>query len=221
MPPISSPPTRPLTAHRVEFPQDTPLYRVHRKHVSSTAFNPRPAGTFTGGRFDGTPEDPYPFLYAAPTPRTAVANTVLRATSFTPEGQRLVPMTAVVNRQLTQVRTTGPLQLIDLTTESSLHAVGADPYLVCSEDFVHARVWSTVLRRHNPWAQGLLWPSRFHRPDALVVLFGDRCDPASSSNTPTGPWRSVPTSFWPVCMLRSRSLARRPSALTTSSGSIS
>ncbi|MET8012889.1 sigma-70 family RNA polymerase sigma factor [Streptomyces sp. NPDC005271] len=174
-PPISTPPARPLTARRAELPTDTWLYRVHNKRVSSTAFNPRPAHIFGGGRFDGTPEDPYPYLYAAQTPEAAVANTLLKATTFNPDGSRLVPPAAVVDRQLTRVRTTDPLLLIDLTTAESLHAVGADSELVLSEDFVHARAWSSVLRQHNPWAQGLLWPSRYGRGEYLVVLFGDRC----------------------------------------------
>jgi RNA polymerase sigma factor (sigma-70 family) len=175
--PTSLPPAQPSTTHSVELPADTPLYRVHRKRFSSTAFNPRPAGIFTGGRFDGTPEDPYPYLYAGRTPETAVADTLLRATTFNPDGLRLVPPAVVVDRQLTQVRTADPLLLIDLTTAASLQAVGASSELVFSEDFVRARIWSTVLREHNPWAQGLLWPSRFRHGDHLVVLFGDRCAP--------------------------------------------
>ncbi|WP_326770375.1 sigma-70 family RNA polymerase sigma factor (plasmid) [Streptomyces sp. NBC_01591] len=175
--PISPPPARPLTARRAELPEGTGLYRVHHKRISSTAFNPRPAHIFGGGRFDGTPEDPYSYLYAAQTPEAAVADTLLRATTFNPDGLRLVPLAAVVDRQLAKVRTTDPLLLIDLTTAEALHAVGASSELVLSEDFVRARAWSSVLRQHNPWAQGLLWPSRFRRGDHLVVLFGDRCAP--------------------------------------------
>ncbi|MFE1775677.1 sigma-70 family RNA polymerase sigma factor [Streptomyces sp. NPDC059008] len=176
--PISPPPARPLTARRAELPADTWLYRVHRKRFSSTAFNPRPADIFTGGRFDGTPEDPYPFLYAARTPEAAVADTLLRALPFSDVGaMRLVPSAAVVDRQLTQVRTAEPLLLIDLTTAESLAAAGASSELVLSDDFVRARAWSSVLRQHNPWAQGLLWPSRYGRGHHQVVLFGDRCAP--------------------------------------------
>ncbi|MEU9705824.1 sigma-70 family RNA polymerase sigma factor [Streptomyces sp. NPDC047981] len=175
--PISPPPARPLTARPVELPEGIGLYRVHHKRISSTMFNPRLADHFGGGRFDGTPTDPYPHLYAAQTPEAAVAHTVLKAMPFHSEsGPRLVPLAAVVNRRLTQVRTTAPVLLIDLTTAEALHAVGASSELVLSEDFVRARAWSSVLRQHNPWAQGLLWPARFHRPDNLVVLFGDRCD---------------------------------------------
>ncbi|MFI6768128.1 sigma-70 family RNA polymerase sigma factor [Streptomyces sp. NPDC050355] len=173
--PISPPPA--LTARRAELPADTWLYRVHRKRISSTAFNPRPADTFIGGRFDGTPEDPYPYLYAARTPEAAVAETLLRALPFNRDGLRLVPSAAVVDRQLTQVRTADPLLLIDLTTAESLAAAGATSELVFSDDFVRARTWSSLLRQHNPWAQGLLWPSRSRHPDHLVVLFGDRCAP--------------------------------------------
>ncbi|MEU5024867.1 sigma-70 family RNA polymerase sigma factor [Streptomyces milbemycinicus] len=96
---------------------------------------------------------------------------------FTSDGLRLVPPAAVVDRQLSQVRTTDPLLLIDLTTAESLSAVCADSELVFSEDFVHTRAWSSVLRQHNPWAQGLMWPSRYRHGDHQVVLFGDRCAP--------------------------------------------
>ncbi|GGZ29080.1 sigma-70 family RNA polymerase sigma factor [Streptomyces nitrosporeus] len=176
MSPISPPPARPLSAHRFVLSGDSRLYRVHRKRILSTAFNPRPADIFTGGRFDGTPEDPYPYLYAASTPEAAVADTLLRALPFhSSPGPRLVPTAAVVDRQLTQMRTTAPLELIELRSEESLAAAGASSELVLSDDLVRSRAWSSLLRVHNPWAQGLVWPSRFRRGHDLVVLFGDRC----------------------------------------------
>ncbi|MFB7168100.1 MULTISPECIES: sigma-70 family RNA polymerase sigma factor [Streptomyces] len=175
--PISPPPAGPLAAHRLEIPVGTQLYRVHSKRVSSTAFNPRQADLFTGGRFDGTPADPYPHLYAAPTPKAAVAATLLRALPFNPDtGLRVVPFAAVKDRQLTQLRTTEPLQLIDLTTAVSVQAAGGSSELVLSDNLVQARAWSSALRQHNPWAQGLLWPSRLPG-ERLMVIFGDRCAP--------------------------------------------
>ncbi|MEV7617520.1 sigma-70 family RNA polymerase sigma factor [Streptomyces sp. NPDC089799] len=176
--PASPPSTQQLQALGAELPADTPLYRVHRKRFSSTAFNPRPADTYTGGRFDGTPEDPYPYLYAARTPEAAVADTLLKALPFDPDsGMRLVPLAAVVDRQLTQLRTAHPLLLIDLTTAESLHVAGVSSEILFSDNFVRTRAWSAALRRHNPWAQGILWPSRYRRPHQLVMLFGDRCAP--------------------------------------------
>ncbi|MGW1894218.1 sigma-70 family RNA polymerase sigma factor [Streptomyces sp. NPDC002004] len=173
--PVFLPAAVPLTVHPRSLSKDTSLYRVHRTRFPSTAFNPRPADILLGGRFDGTPEDPYPYLYAALTPHAAVADTLLRATEFTPEGSRLVPQAVVADRQLTKLQTTNSLALIDLTTAEALAAIGASSELVFSDDLVRTRIWSSRLRQHNPWAQGILWPSRFRPGEHLVVLFGDRC----------------------------------------------
>ncbi|WP_119580654.1 sigma-70 family RNA polymerase sigma factor [Streptomyces europaeiscabiei] len=187
--PISPPPAQPLTAHRALLPEDTPLFRVHNKRRPSTMFNMCPSNVFMGGRFDGTTEDPYPFLYAALTPTAAVADTLLRP-GFNPDGSRLVPSAAVVDRQLARLRITSALHLIDLTTVTSLLAVGATSELVLSDDLVRTRAWSSVLRQNNPWADGLLWPSRRSFGDHLVVLFGDRGAPYALIEDTSSPLES-------------------------------
>ncbi|MFJ9461629.1 sigma-70 family RNA polymerase sigma factor [Kitasatospora sp. NPDC101447] len=173
---VLPPPSRPLAGEAVHIPEGTPLHRTHHERRAPTMYSPVVAGLFGGGRFDATPEDPYPFLYAAFSPEIALWATLVRDTPFDDTAFRTIPRAAIRGRALAEVRTAEPLALLDLTTDAALTRVGASPALVHadSRDFVHTRAWAALLREHNPWAQGFLWPSR-HPDRNLVVLFGDRC----------------------------------------------
>ena len=57
---------------------------VHQQRFPADGFNPNGADEhFGGGRFDSTPSDPYPFLYAASTDTTALAEVFLLRPSTT------------------------------------------------------------------------------------------------------------------------------------------
>ena len=65
------------------LPTGLTISRVHSSEFAATSFNPRLAKSpFKGGRFDGTPDDPYPFLYAAEEDDAAVAEALLRDVPF-------------------------------------------------------------------------------------------------------------------------------------------
>ncbi|WP_167543310.1 RES domain-containing protein [Streptomyces violaceusniger] len=160
------------------MPEGTSLHRVHHERRGPTAFNPVVENSyFFGERFDGTPEDPYPFLYAALTPETALAETVLRAVPFNEGGVRLIPPQIIAGRRLAELKTTEPLALLDLTSAAALARVGASSALVLADsgEYGRTRAWAALLREHNPWAQGFVWPSFSSHPEHRVVLFGDRC----------------------------------------------
>ena len=80
MPPSQPPPTQyEGTPSLFRLPAGTVLTRLHSAQFGVTDFNPTVAqDAIQGGRFDGTPEDEYTFLYAASDDATAVAEALLR-----------------------------------------------------------------------------------------------------------------------------------------------
>jgi hypothetical protein len=167
------------------------LWRCHTTKYAATAFNdtflhPR----FGGNRFAGTTDDPYPYLYVTREATTALAEVFLRSLEFTPpDGARLVPLAQARRYTLSQVRTVRELTLVELTTEEDLAGVFQTGWLLEAEAPEYAagkpdapaytctRFWSSEIRRQEARAEGLVWPSRRHRPRAALVLFGDRCGP--------------------------------------------
>ncbi|WAP55050.1 RES domain-containing protein [Streptomyces sp. S465] len=175
---VLRPPSQPLVGEAFRIPEGTSLHRVHYERRGPTAFNPVVENShFFGERFDGTPADPYPFLYAAFTPETALAETVLHAVPFDEGGARLISPKIISGRRLAELKTTEPLDLLDLTSAAALARVGQSSWLVLADsgEYRHTRAWAALLREHNPWAQGFVWPSFCSHPEHMVVLFGDRC----------------------------------------------
>ncbi|NUR04156.1 MAG: RES family NAD+ phosphorylase [Streptomyces sp.] len=182
-----------LTPNVSTLPAGSQLWRCHSGRRPPESFNPVAVDShFGGNRFDGTSEDPYPFLYAGAEPATALAEVLLRSLDFdTGSGCRLVPRAWVAGRSLSLLRTRVDLTLIRLVTEEDLAAVCQDSWLLEAEGagYSQTRRWASELRAQVPYAQGLLWQSRRHRPRHAVVLFGDRCgaeplkpDPAQGIN---------------------------------------
>ncbi|MFF0750467.1 RES family NAD+ phosphorylase [Streptomyces sp. NPDC004267] len=169
-------PMRPLT-HTV--PAGTRMWRLHQHRYDATAFNPTLAHEFfRGSRFDATEKDPYPYLYAALDPVTAVSEVLLRSVEFDDvTGERLVPWAQASRYHLSVLRTTAEFRLVDLTSAEGLAAVWQDAWLVdCEEeDYAKTRYWARLIREHCAGAAGLLWQSKRCRPRPALQLFGDRC----------------------------------------------
>ncbi|MEU5108690.1 RES family NAD+ phosphorylase [Streptomyces sp. NPDC021354] len=157
----------------------TELWRCHQTTFPCTEFNPVAAHAhFGGSRFDGTSEDPYPYLYAGLDPTTALAEVLLRDVEFSgPEGMRQVPWAQAAIRSLAKLRVTEDLVLVRLFSERDLAAVFQTSWLLETEGpgYAQTRAWAREIRRQVPRAQGLLWQSRRNRPEQALVLFGDRC----------------------------------------------
>ncbi|MBO1416196.1 RES family NAD+ phosphorylase [Streptomyces sp. FH025] len=172
------------------LPAGTELWRCHQTRYPGGEFSPVQADVhFGGSRFDGTPLDPYPYLYAAPEQATALAEVLLRAVPFDGStGTRLIPHARVAGRSLTALRTAVDLRLIRLVTEEDLAAICQDSWLLETEGpgYAQTRRWATALRARVPHAQGLLWQSRRHRPKRALVLFGDRCGTEPVKTDPGG-----------------------------------
>ncbi|MGW5420963.1 RES family NAD+ phosphorylase [Streptomyces sp. NPDC003943] len=169
-------PMRPLT-HTV--PAGTRLWRLHEHRFAATGFNPTLAHEFfRGSRFDATEKDPYPYLYAALDPVTALSEVLLRSVEFDDAiGVRLVPWAQASRYRLSVLRTTVELRLVDLTSAEGLAAVWQDAWLVdCEEeDYAKTRYWARLIREHSTGTAGLLWQSKRCRPRPALQLFGDRC----------------------------------------------
>jgi hypothetical protein len=168
------------TPCRYVLPAGTQLYRVHRQKRPAVEFSPVVAHMlYGGGRFDPVSEDKYPYLYAAFSVRTALAEVLLRSLPFNDRGARLLPRAAVKERRLSSVTLTTDITLIGLTTSAELAAIGQDEWLIHADSsaYPQTRDWSRWLRHQASWAQGLVWPSKRDVGEKAVILFGDRCQP--------------------------------------------
>jgi hypothetical protein len=187
MPPTPPPARLRGMPNRVLLPAGTRLWRVHQRRYPSDAFNPQGANEhFGGGSFDSTRSDPYPFLYAAFTGTTAVAEVLLRGLPFDDRGARILPRKMLAGRRLSVVELTGDVTLVALLSALDLAAVGQDEWLVQAEAAAYGqtRHWAHWLRHQATWAQGFIWPSKRNLPEHAVVLFGDRCPPGLLQATP-------------------------------------
>ncbi|MDT0269003.1 RES family NAD+ phosphorylase [Streptomyces sp. DSM 44915] len=171
-------PPQGLTPRLTTLTAGTALWRCHRTRYEATGFNPVAAHThFGGNRFDGTTDDPYPYLYAAEGPATALAEVFLRSREFGPHGERLIPRAQADRYTVTRLVTTAPLELIQLVSEEDLAAIQQDVWLLEAEGAgsPQTRYWAQALRRDVRAAQGMVWQSRRRRSGLAYVLFGDRC----------------------------------------------
>jgi hypothetical protein len=160
----------------------TCLWRVHGQALAASGFRHEPADRhFGGARFDGTPEDPYPYYYAGLGESTAIAETLLRDLHPDERGTRVISRGAVTGRQISGLALTRDLTLVDLRTARDLAAIAQDHWLVDApgSQYDKTRAWASWIRRQAPWAHGLIWDSLRDKGEPAVVLFGDRCAAAA------------------------------------------
>ncbi|MFI6324085.1 RES family NAD+ phosphorylase [Nonomuraea sp. NPDC050556] len=163
---------------------DTILWRVHTKGRVPGGFKP---SALASGRFDCTDDDPYPSLYLAFDEPTALTEVLLRSVPFGRRGHRYLPYETVRNRQISAVRTTRELRLVDLRSGRALAAACQDEWLVHCEErhFGHTRQWASWLRERDPAASGFVWWTRRNLSKASMVLFGDRPTFLEPAHLPT------------------------------------
>ncbi|WP_225101594.1 RES family NAD+ phosphorylase [Streptomyces sp. CoH27] len=167
------------------LPAGTLLWRCHEEQYRAGEFNPNVAHEyFKGNRFDPTEKDPYPYVYAALDPVTALSEVLLRSVEFDTGGVRLIPWAQASRYVLSAVRTTAELSLVDLTSAEGLAAVWQDHWLVDSEEYAGTRYWVRVIRERRADAQGLWWTSKRCRPRPALLLFQDRCPEAPLDPVP-------------------------------------
>lgn len=176
MPSYPPPDAAPNRAKTTKLPEGTALFRVHPARFGGGEFNSTvPAAAGGGGRFDSPGGRPS-YLYAALSPRAAIAEAFLRNLPFDVRGVRQLPGAALVGRRLTELHTTEPLRLVSLHGEG-LARLGQDLWLVhCdASEYGDTREWGAAIMRWNPWAAGLAWRPR-HDDDGLAIcIYEDRC----------------------------------------------
>ena len=162
--------------HWEVLPAGSHLWRMHSSRFAAEQFKPFDARDRAPGRFHGTPEDPYPCLYAATDPETALAETLLRSIDFDKEtSMRLVPWPWVRGKSLHVVRTRCELRLVSLRSGAALAAVCQDTFLLereGPEHYARTRTWAREIRAQAPEAVGMIWESRRNPSQQALVLFG-------------------------------------------------
>ncbi|WJV44694.1 RES family NAD+ phosphorylase [Streptomyces flavofungini] len=193
--------TVPPSAYRFQphwevLPAGSHLWRMHSSRYAAGQFKPFDAHDRAPGRFHGTPEDPYPCLYAATDPETALAETLLRSVPFDREtSMRLIPWAAVRGKSLNAVRTRCELRLVSLCSGAALAAVCQDHLLLESEGPEHyagTRLWAREIRAQVPDAMGMVWGSRRNPSQRALVLFGDRVADLADGPLAALPHRGIP-----------------------------
>jgi hypothetical protein len=176
---LSKPPAKYVgTPKRHTLRRGTCLWRVHKQSRGPRSFNPMPVDPLFGGaRFDATPDDQYPYFYAALDENTAVIETMVRDLELDEEGYRAIQRPALANRVLSGLALTRDLELVSLVTGPDLGAIGQDAWLVTApaRDYPQTRAWAHWLRDQAPWAHGFIWSSLRDPGGRAIVLFGDRC----------------------------------------------
>jgi len=186
--PLAPPPTAARVSPRSYLLRaGTYLWRVHPKDRSGTQFRAVAADRhFGGSRFDGTRDDPYPYLYAALAEETALLESLARGVPFNDRGDRLIRRVAIADLRISRLETTRDLTLVSLLTTADLAAVCQDEWLVRADaaEYPQTRRWAQWLREQSPRAEGLAWQSARDIGRATVVLFGDRCGPGAVREVP-------------------------------------
>ncbi|MDW6056825.1 RES family NAD+ phosphorylase [Streptomyces sp. FXJ1.4098] len=206
--------------HWEVLPAGTQLWRLHKSRFAAEEFKPFDPKDRSPGRFHGTPEDPYPCLYAATDAETALAETLLRSVDYDPEtGMRLILWAQVRGRSLNVVRTRCELKLVSLCSGAALAAVCQDNRLLENEGEEHygrTRLWAREIRAQAPEAMGMIWGSKRNpsqRPSCSsgTVSRTARAGRSIHSRTaasPTSAHRTAsrrPTSCWNPSVRRSGS----------------
>lgn len=157
-------------------------YRVHEFDPATGRYAPQAFNDSGRGNARFSPlVDPasgrvIPTLYAASTPRGAIAETVLHNVP-NPSTGYLHDLAADKAGPLHLSRLALPeLDVVNLTS-TGLQAVGLQPHqLFATEqiDYPRTRRWSLWIWQHMPHAHGLFWMSRRDNRHQVLMLFGDR-----------------------------------------------
>lgn len=165
----------------------TRLVRVHSAAFGAAEFKPfvQPRSRLSGGRFDSTERDPYPFLYAALDERTAVSEVLLRDLPFDEHGARLLPRLRLSGLCISWLSVTTDIDLVDLRSAAALAAVGQDTWLTQAPAaaYLTTRLWAEAIRSWAEWCAGLIWRSRREPEGFATVIFGDRAADSLTEDT--------------------------------------
>ncbi len=201
-PPPERPPNEPVVS---VIPAGTTLYRVHSASFGPVDFNPTDpdapeAGG--GGRFDSLAGKP-PFLYAARSAGTSIAEALLRDVPFDDRGMRELPRVALERRCLSEVLVVEDLEVVAAHGEG-LSRLGQDTWLTRCDaaEYAQCRAWGAAIMGWFPQAAGLEWRPR-HDDDGLAVcLYETRAGHALEAGRTLELWRGEGLALARAALLR-------------------
>lgn len=160
-------------------PAGTSVWRIHSATRGAADLNPTPRPRVrAGGRFDSM-DGSYAYLYIGDSPAAAVAETLCRNLPVD-QSPRLIPRAQVSGRVLSELRTTRPLRVVDLTGTGAAR-INAGVWLTkCDPSgYLHTRRWAAAILAANPRVDGVQYRPR-HDENTLSWMLAD--SPATTAH---------------------------------------
>ncbi|RNL65407.1 RES domain-containing protein [Nocardioides marmoriginsengisoli] len=156
------------------------LYRVFvsRSDRGPLDWNYDVAPIASGGRFDPTPGDRYPYLYGALDRTAAIVGTLRSLAAESPSGARVIARTEISTRAIQRFRVTQPVALLSLLSEADRARANAPATINVDRDRPSTRAWGNYFRQvTEPGISGIAYESAVLSDSAAgvsFVLWGDR-----------------------------------------------
>ncbi|PTR30541.1 RES domain-containing protein [Rhodococcus sp. OK519] len=166
------PPTHLPPALVVTLPADTSVWRIHSAARGGADLNPTPRPRVrTGGRFDSL-DGSYGYLYAGDSPAAAVAETLCRNLPVD-QSPRLIPRIQIRGRVLSELRTTRPVRVIDLTGTGAARLNAGVWLTKCDPSgYLATRRWAAAVLAADPGIDGVQYRPR-HDENNLAWMLTD------------------------------------------------
>ncbi|MGF7121454.1 RES family NAD+ phosphorylase [Rhodococcus sp. BE178] len=154
------------------LPADTSVWRIHSAVRGAADLNPTPRPRpRAGGRFDSL-DGSYAYLYLGDSPAAAVAETLCRNLPVD-QSPRLIPRVQIRGRVLSELRTTRPVRVADLTGTGSARLNAGVWLTTCDPSgYLHTRRWAAAVLAANPGIDGLQYRPRHDENNLAWMLAG-------------------------------------------------
>lgn len=152
----------------------TRLFRVHPSNYEGNVFNPSNLGNarFSPIRKLGT-DKIIPTMYAGFDSNVALSETIFRDLDITKKEIKIY-IDDFKDSSHTELETCKDLNLATLDLSSLVKMRVSRQLTQCSPEFYEiTRKWAEHIHNQHPSIMGLVWPSRQHTGNA-IILFGDR-----------------------------------------------
>lgn len=178
------PPTNLPPALVVTVPADTSVWRIHGTARGGADLNPTPRPRVrVGGRFDSL-DGSYAYLYIGDSPAAAVAETLCRNLPVD-QSPRLIPRIQIRGRVLSELRTTRPVRVVDLTGTGAARLNAGVWLTKCDPSgYLATRRWAAAVLAANPGIDGLQYRPR-HDENNLAWMLADT--PATAAHAAVEP----------------------------------
>ncbi|MBU9833295.1 RES family NAD+ phosphorylase [Rahnella sp. L72c] len=157
----------------------TRLFRVHPSIYNGTIFNPSNLGDarFSPIKKLGT-NHIIPTMYAGFDSNVALSETIFRDLDINKKEIKIY-VDDFKDSNHTELETCQDLNLATLDVSSLVKMRVSRQLIQCSPEFYEiTREWAEHLHNQHPNIMGLVWPSRQHTGNA-IILFGDRVESSS------------------------------------------